>query len=259
MDSNFQYAGAVNLVVGPFGWVVLIGCGSGRGASGTARYQRRGWAILAAGVGAARRTARSMKAASSGLSTGLPARWPQIDGIGRNSVFRQVLHYHRQQVRQRVVISCWRRGSASSGSRWFTASRWGRRRRSIGRHCSPTGSSRIAPICGSAKTSAHNFVFFEGVKAALTADPVWQDGWFATRRRAASRRWAGSMRLGAEPGVRSRGDLAQDRLLVAGGLPDRHAGDLAPVVFDGEIEIGLTRHHGRVGGDRTNALSRSPP
>jgi homoserine O-acetyltransferase len=26
----------------------------------------------------------------------------------------------------------------------------------------------------------HNFVFFEGVKAALTADPVWQDGWFAT-------------------------------------------------------------------------------
>src|SRR5215470_10848217 len=23
MDSNFQYAGAVNLVVGPFGWVVL--------------------------------------------------------------------------------------------------------------------------------------------------------------------------------------------------------------------------------------------
>ena len=62
------------------------------------------------------------------------------------------------------------------------------------------------------------------------------------------------MRLGAEPGVRSRGDLAQDRLLVAGGLPDRHAGDLAPVVFDGEIEIGLTRHHGRVGGDRTQCF-----
>ena len=53
---------------------------------------------------------------------------------------------------------CWRRCSASSGSRWFTASRWGRSRRSIGRHCSLTGSSGIAPICGSAKTSAHNFV-----------------------------------------------------------------------------------------------------
>jgi hypothetical protein len=32
-----------------------------------------------------------------------------------------------------------------------------------------------------------------------------------------------------------------------------HAGDLAPVVLDGEIEIGLTRHHGRAaraGADR---------
>jgi len=35
MDSNFQYAGAVNLVVGPFGWVVLRDrMRSGRGASG---------------------------------------------------------------------------------------------------------------------------------------------------------------------------------------------------------------------------------
>src|SRR6516225_4935221 len=56
MDSNFQYAGAVNLVVSPFGWVVLCDrVRAGRGASGTARYQRRGWAILAAGLGAAHR------------------------------------------------------------------------------------------------------------------------------------------------------------------------------------------------------------
>jgi homoserine O-acetyltransferase/O-succinyltransferase len=44
----------------------------------------------------------------------------------------------------------------------------------------PDRVERIAAICGSAKTSAHNFVFLEGVKAALTADPAWQDGWFAT-------------------------------------------------------------------------------
>jgi homoserine acetyltransferase len=44
----------------------------------------------------------------------------------------------------------------------------------------PDRVERIAPICGSAKTSPHNFVFLEGVKAALTADPAWQDGWFAT-------------------------------------------------------------------------------
>ena len=43
----------------------------------------------------------------------------------------------------------------------------------------PDRVERIAAICGSAKTSPHNFVFLEGVKAALTADPAWQDGWFA--------------------------------------------------------------------------------
>jgi homoserine O-acetyltransferase len=38
----------------------------------------------------------------------------------------------------------------------------------------------IAPICGSARTSAHNFVFLEGVKAALTADAAFADGWYDT-------------------------------------------------------------------------------
>lgn len=37
---------------------------------------------------------------------------------------------------------------------------------------------RILPFCGSARTSVHNFVFLEGVKAALTADAAWQDGWY---------------------------------------------------------------------------------
>src|SRR4029077_12482521 len=34
----------------------------------------------------------------------------------------------------------------------------------------PDMVERIAPFCGSAKCSRHNFVFLEGVKAALTAD-----------------------------------------------------------------------------------------
>ena len=42
----------------------------------------------------------------------------------------------------------------------------------------PDMVERILPICGSAKTSRHNFVFLEGVKAALTADDAWQDGWY---------------------------------------------------------------------------------
>lgn len=42
----------------------------------------------------------------------------------------------------------------------------------------PEMVERIAPICGSARTSRHNFVFLEGVKAALTADPAWHAGLF---------------------------------------------------------------------------------
>lgn len=37
---------------------------------------------------------------------------------------------------------------------------------------------RILPFCGSAGTSRHNFVFLEGVKAALTADAAFQEGWY---------------------------------------------------------------------------------
>ncbi len=37
---------------------------------------------------------------------------------------------------------------------------------------------RIAPWCGSARTSRHNFVFLEGVKAALCADRAWNNGWY---------------------------------------------------------------------------------
>lgn len=39
----------------------------------------------------------------------------------------------------------------------------------------------ILPFCASAKTSPHNFVFLEGVKAALCADPVWNGGVYETQ------------------------------------------------------------------------------
>ena len=42
----------------------------------------------------------------------------------------------------------------------------------------PNLVERIAPWCGSAKTSNHNYVFLEGVKAALTTDQTWQNGWY---------------------------------------------------------------------------------
>jgi homoserine O-acetyltransferase len=44
----------------------------------------------------------------------------------------------------------------------------------------PDMAKRIAPLCGSAKTSPHNFVFLEGVKAALTADAAWRRGKYSS-------------------------------------------------------------------------------
>jgi homoserine O-acetyltransferase len=45
----------------------------------------------------------------------------------------------------------------------------------------PDMVERIAPFCGSAKCSRHNFVFLEGVKAALTADAAWREGWYVEK------------------------------------------------------------------------------
>jgi homoserine O-acetyltransferase/O-succinyltransferase len=40
----------------------------------------------------------------------------------------------------------------------------------------PDMIERIAPFCGTAKTTPHNAVFLEGVRASLMADAAWNDG-----------------------------------------------------------------------------------
>jgi homoserine O-acetyltransferase len=56
---------------------------------------------------------------------------------------------------------------------------------------------RILPFCGSSRTSPHNRVFLEGVKAALTVDAAFAGGWYEPDRppvtglRAAARVYAG--------------------------------------------------------------------
>lgn len=59
----------------------------------------------------------------------------------------------------------------------------------------PEMVERIFPFCGSARTSLHNIVFLEGVKAALTADAAWKGGWYdeppTTGLRAVGRVYAG--------------------------------------------------------------------
>lgn len=42
----------------------------------------------------------------------------------------------------------------------------------------PRSVERLAVICGAARIAPHNFVFLEGVKATLTADVHFQDGYF---------------------------------------------------------------------------------
>ena len=65
----------------------------GRAVNGPARGTTARACSLGPSIGLARHpassslTASSMNLASSGLNIGLPARWPQIDGIGRNSAF----------------------------------------------------------------------------------------------------------------------------------------------------------------------------
>jgi homoserine O-acetyltransferase len=54
---------------------------------------------------------------------------------------------------------------------------------------------RIAPFCGTARTTPHNAVFLEGVRAALIADAAWMDGEYKAPPlrglRALARVWAG--------------------------------------------------------------------
>lgn len=45
----------------------------------------------------------------------------------------------------------------------------------------PDAVERIAPFCGAARCSRHNFVFLEGVKAALTADAAFAEGWYTSK------------------------------------------------------------------------------
>jgi homoserine O-acetyltransferase len=40
----------------------------------------------------------------------------------------------------------------------------------------PDMVERMAPTCGAAKCARHNYVFLEGVKAAITADATWNNG-----------------------------------------------------------------------------------
>lgn len=45
----------------------------------------------------------------------------------------------------------------------------------------PDSVQRIAAVCTSARTTPHNVVFLEGLRAALKTDPAWKDGRFSSK------------------------------------------------------------------------------
>jgi homoserine O-acetyltransferase/O-succinyltransferase len=54
----------------------------------------------------------------------------------------------------------------------------------------PDKVERIAPFCGTAKTTPHNAVFLEGLRAVLTLDPAWMKGDYENQPAAGIRAFA---------------------------------------------------------------------
>lgn len=123
----------------------------------------------------------------NGLSSS-PSNMPEPYNAAR---FPQVTAYDNVQAQHRLISERFGITSVKLVTGWsmgaLQAFHWGA--------LFPDMVERIAPFCGSAKCSRHNFVFLEGVKAALTADGAWNNGWYVDKPqkglRAAARVYAG--------------------------------------------------------------------
>jgi len=123
----------------------------------------------------------------NGLSTS-PSNLPEPYGQGRNPIFTHWDNVHAQErllreqfgVTEPALVYGWSMGGQQ-------ALHWGA--------IFPDRVSRICAVCTSARTSPHNKVFLEGIRATLTSDGAWRDGRFIERPvralRAFSRVYAG--------------------------------------------------------------------
>ena len=127
----------------------------------------------------------------------------------------------------------------------------------------PQMVQRICVVCGAARCSPHNFVFLEGVKAALTADVNFQDGWFVERPvrglRAMGRVYAGwglSQAFYRDETWRTLGFSSLEDFLVVsweGNFLRRDANDLLAHIWTWQhADISA---NDRYGGDFERALS----
>ena len=133
----------------------------------------------------------------------------------------------------------------------------------------PDMVERAAIVCGSARCSPYNHVFLEGVKAALTADPAYQDGRFIAKPllglRAMGRvyaGWAMSHAFYRDEAWREAGFASLEDYLAGvwdGAFARRDANDLLAQIkiwqsgdisrcaeFDGDIERALAAITARV-------------
>lgn len=88
--------------------------------------------------------------------------WPEISHVDNIGAQRRLLR-EVFEVERIALVYGWSMGAQQ-------ALHWGA--------LYPDEVERICAVCGSAKTSPHNLVFIEGVKAALTGDPMWRGEWF---------------------------------------------------------------------------------
>ena len=152
----------------------------------------------------------------NGLSTS-PSNLAEPFGLGRNRHLRTGTMVHAQErllrekfgVTRLALVYGWSMGGQQASF--------------------PDRVARICAVCTSARTSPHNKVFLEGIRATLTAD-----GRMARRT---LRRAPGSgparlrtcvCRLGDEPGVLSRKALGARRVCLARGLSGTRLGGQFP-------------------------------
>ncbi|HET6927104.1 MAG TPA: alpha/beta fold hydrolase, partial [Hyphomicrobiaceae bacterium] len=109
----------------------------------------------------------------NGLSTS-PSNLEEPFGRGRNPLFTHWDNVHAQErllrekfgVTRLALVYGWSMGGQQ-------ALHWGA--------LFPDRVDRICAVCTSARTSVHNKVFLEGIRATLTADAAWRDGRFVER------------------------------------------------------------------------------
>ncbi|MGE0700862.1 MAG: alpha/beta fold hydrolase [Hyphomicrobiaceae bacterium] len=109
----------------------------------------------------------------NGLSTS-PSNLAEPYGLGRNPVFTHWDNVHAQErllrdrfgIERLALVYGWSMGGQQ-------ALHWGA--------IFPERVRSICAVCTSARTSPHNKVFLEGIRATLTADGAWRDGRFVER------------------------------------------------------------------------------